>query len=66
MLNIMLSHLNPDLSVAMVGAGLTIDSTMRNIYTGDLDQYTSVIKSGVKVNTTLLEKAVTKIEGLKK
>ena len=66
MLNIMLSHLNPDLSVAMVGAGLTIDTDMRSIYSNDLDQYTSVIKASAKVNATLLEKAVAKISGLKK
>ena len=66
MLNIMLAHLNPDLSVAMVGAGLTIDTSMRNIYTNDLDQYTSVIKAAAKANATLLEKAVAKVADLKK
>ena len=66
MLNIMLANLNPDLSVPMKGAGLTIDTDMRSIYTNDMDQYTSVIKASIKANTKLLENVVAKITALKK
>ena len=66
MLNIMLANLNPDLSVPMKGAGLTIDTDMRTIYTKDLDEYTSLIKASVQANTTLLNNIVAKITELKK
>ena len=66
MLDIMLAHLNPDLSVAMVGAGLTIDTDMRTIYTNDLDQFASLIKASAKANSIILEETVQKIKDLKK
>ena len=66
MLDIMLANLNPDLSVPMKGAGLTIDTDMRSIYTKDLDEYTSLIKASVQANTTLLKNIVAKIADLKK
>ena len=65
MLDIMLAHLNPDLSVALVGAGLKIDSTMRGILDKDLDEYASLIKASVEAQAKILEGVVTKIDGLK-
>ena len=66
MLEIMLSHLNPDLSVALVGTGLSVDTDMRKIYTNDMDQYASMIKASVTANAQILENTVEKINDLKK
>ncbi len=65
MLTIMLAHLNPDLSVALVGAGLKIDTTMRGILDKDLDEYASLIKASIGAESKILEGVVTKFDALK-
>lgn len=61
MLDIMYANINTDLSLAMATTGLTIDSTMRAIYTDDKSEFISAINAVKKANELTIQMNVQKL-----
>ena len=55
MLDILFAGLNPDLALPFHGAGMTIDTVMRKIYTEDMDSYASLLASEFTANETAMK-----------